>query len=1174
MHPCEELRPMRKLLPLVIIALLVPSYSAVVTATSGRAVNVDLDITDISITYPDSANRTLYQMFSSNYPIPGFDKPEMLYVTDGIVGVEMNINIVIENIGTIQSGNVNLEVMVLHNEYTRFELFNSTRGLNPIAGSSSSSVDILWTPDYSGNHTLSISVTNTLGDDNTANNQQSRHLTVAYHYDNCVDLSQWTSTGEWNVNSDAYISQSSAFHVGNGQFSSYSPSTTSILTSPTFNVADDVSGHNAAIGYSLFYTGGASTGDALKGYAKDNTGNWDETFTLQNVVDNNFQDGLSWNTFSAPYNGKNSPLLPLDNSHFHTTTQLRFTFTSDSVGNDIGYWIDEIVIIYDQAAKKKEFQIDTNGVSILGGLPGDWSTTRLEMVNTGNISARYTPSVTGIPNNWTHYFAYPTGASIGSSGVELLPGESRIFDLKVLVDENASQGNIPVTVNVTSNKYSDIESGIGTVIKVLPDRLPDVIIPEIIPRCSPDSTCTFPILVANIGEATDVFALSIQDKNIPSGWAIDFATNQSLDILVRVDNPVKVWLSVTVPLDAEPDVRAETWLTATSTNDSRRLDTEVIEVAAAMISNAQISIEDSSDLVYLDPGQSHEITFRIWNNASRIDIFKPEISYSELTGWTVELIDSPDLAISAGSSSVYSVRISAPMNAQSNDIGPDITPKAYSTRSGQTIFGDLWQGIRVNTLDNVSLELLDYPTTLSPGIPTLISLEVSNFGNGPVTALLDLPWSPGTWSWWALSEGSNVTNGIDLSVSYDLENVKVIDLWLLLPPLESPGEFHEITISAHPKNGIDSYEDDNSVMFESVTETIRQPRLDGYAGESVVETGFTYSFNATAWNIGNAVDNTIRARLVLQTTQSSEEIIGLLSTENGLSKSSGEWINLKLGPTESVVLFADVIISPDCELNTIITAKIELEGGSDELGRPIVETVSAALMVGERRSVNLEEIKPFEGKLGPKENHIFWINLTSTSTKGEIFDVSSVVPEGWGMICDGNSIHVDVARVEIDPGHIITQKHDMRCEVIREGGDISGMFTIYVNGSDSRINHQHTMSLEWTKSNQDDGLSGTFILSGIGGFGLIIIVVMLFLRNRAEHDDEDYYDEYVIEDSTPAQGPPATAFSGPPATVEATPDPMDEYQRQLDEYNRKMAEYQAWQVAQGSQVIGDSTSHE
>ena len=1167
------MRHMGRLLPLFVLTLLIPSYALVAVADSGRAVNVDLDITDISITYPDNANRSLYQMFSSNYPIPGFDKPEMLYVTDGVVGVELNLNIVIENLGTVQSGYVDLEIMVLHNEYTRFELLNTTRGMSPISGSSSSSIDVLWTPYYSGNHTLIIEVSNALGDDNPSNNQQSRHLTVAYYYDNCVDMTQWTSTGDWNVNSDVSISQSSSFHVGNGQFSSYSSSTTSTLTSPVFNVADDVSGHNSAIGYSFFYTGGAGSGDAMKGYVKDETGNWDETFTMQNVIDNNFQDGLSWNTFTASYNGKSSPLLPLTNSHFHTTTQLRFTFTSDAVDSDIGYWIDELVIIYDQAAKKKEFQIETTGVSTLGGLPGDWSTTRFEMTNTGNISARYTPSATGIPANWTHYFAYPTGASIGSTGVELLPGESREFDLRVLIDENASQGNIPVTVNVTSNIYSDVEDGLESTIKILPDRLPDVIRPDPTPRCAPGSTCQFPVHIENIGEATDVFTLEIENKNVPTGWNIGLSTNQSSSVLVRVDTPAQVWLSATVAADAEPDVTAEVWLTATSTNDTRRYDTETIEVAAAMTSIAEISLDGNMDSeIFIDPGSSHDVTFRIWNNASRIDIFEVGVLFTELTGWSVELLDSPELAISAGSSSTFSVRVTSPTNAQANDLGPRLTPSAMSLRSGDSIAGEDWHGTRVNSVRDVSLELLEYPNTLTPGIPIHVSIEVTNNGNGPDTAVIDLPWSPDTWEWWALVEGMNVTNGIDLSVSYDLDNVKQVDVWILLPPLESPGEFHEITLKVTPENGIDVNDEDNSKMFESVTDTIRQPRLDGYAGENVIETNSTFSFNATAWNIGNAADSTIRARLVLQTSQSSENVIGFLSTGNGLSKSNGEWISLNLGPTQSVELFADVVVSADCDLNTIISATIELEGGSDDLGRPITKSITAGLLVGERRNVELQEVNPVEQKIEPNSVHIIWVNLTSTSTKSEIFDANANVPEGWGIICDGNPIHTQNLRIELDAGHIIQQSYDMRCEVVRESGDYSGTYTIFVNGSDSRIDYKITDTLRWAEPTLDESNASVVVASGIGIFVITLIGIILFLRR--EIDEEEIEDTYEQAEIVPAQGPPSTAFGGPPATAEPVVDPMVEYQRQVEEYNRKMAEYNAWQQAQGSHVTQESSNHE
>ena len=1169
---------MRPIIPIVLIALLIPSVSPMVVATSGRAVNIDLDVTDISITYPDSVNNSLYKMFSSNYPIPEFNKPESLYVTDGVVNVEMNINVVIENLGTAQSGFVDIELLVLHNEYARFELLNESRTLSPIAGTSSASIDVLWTPNYAGNHTLQIKVSNTNGDDDVTNNQQTRHLTVAYLYDNCIDMSQWTTSGEWTVNSDAFISQSNAFHVGNGQFSTYSSSQVSTLTSPTFNVADDVSGHNSAIGYSFFYTGGAGAGDEMKGYIKDNAGIWDETFTMANVVDNNLQDGINWQTFSAPYNGKNSPLIPVDNSHFHSTTQLRFIFTSDAVTNDIGYWIDDLVIIYDQAAKKGEYQVNLAGVNALGGLPGDWSTTRLEVTNSGNISGRYTPVASGIPNGWSHYFANPNGASIGSSGLDLLPGESRVFDLRVLVDSNATQGNLPVTVNISSNLYPDVEHGVETVVKVLPDRLPDIIVPDITPRCSPGSSCNFPIELQNIGDATDVFSLSIEDKNIPTGWSMSLAWNQSTNVLVRVDTPVDIWMTATIPEGVEPDVTAEVWLTATSTNDSRRTDVEAIEVSAAMISDSEISVElMGQDDGFIDAGQSRDVSFRIWNNASRIDIFRPQIDFTEVTGWDVELLNSPDLAISPGSSSTYTVRITAPMTAQAGDLGPMISPMALSLRSGQMITGDAWQGLRVDSLHDLSIQLIESPSKLTPGVPIMMTVEIINSGNGPDVAILDLPWSPDSWTWWALVDGTNVTDGVPLSVSYDLENIKTVDIWLTLSSLEAPGEFHEITITVEPEDGEDMNLNDNSVMFEAITETIRQPRLDGYSNESIVETDSTYTFNATAWNIGNAADNSIRARLVLQTNPASTEVVGFLSTGNGLSKGAGEWINLNLGATQSIDLVADVIISSDCPLNSIISATIELEGGADELGRPIVKTITVALMVGERRNVVLEEILEPDNQLKDDSKHVMWVNLTSTSTQDEIFDIDANIPNGWGLICDGNTIHLQSVRIEMDQGHLTTQSHNMRCELIRESGPYDGEVILSINGSDNRINYEVTNQITWENPKVEETMfSNTILASGIGGFTLLAAIILFMRRGDSEEEFDDEYedDEQFIEDEVPMKGPPSSAFAGPPATVQPVENAMTEYERQVEEYNRKLAEYEAWQAAQGSQAIDDTTTHE
>ena len=129
-----------------------------------------------------------------------------------------------------------------------------------------------------------------------------------------------------------------------------------------------------------------------------------------------------------------------------------------------------------------------------------------------------------------------------------------------------------------------------------------------------------------------------------------------------------------------------------------------------------------------------------------------------------------------------------------------------------------------------------------------------------------------------------------------------------------------------------------------------------------------------------------------------------------------------------------------------------------------------------------------------------------------------------------------------------------------------------VNGSDNRTNFQIKESVSWAKPVVEDSLfSTTTIVSGTGGI-LLLVILTISLRNKSKSDDFDEYEEEEIHE--PVSGPPATAFAGPPVTTQVEDNLVTEYQAQLDEYNRKMAEYEAWQAAQGSQVVEGSTGHE
>ena len=66
--------------------------------------------------------------------------------------------------------------------------------------------------------------------------------------------------------------------------------------------------------------------------------------------------------------GFSSPLIPVQAQFFHGQTQFKFEFTSDA-NNDIGIWMDEIVIVYDQKVKPEEFGLSVSGVSSIGSVP-------------------------------------------------------------------------------------------------------------------------------------------------------------------------------------------------------------------------------------------------------------------------------------------------------------------------------------------------------------------------------------------------------------------------------------------------------------------------------------------------------------------------------------------------------------------------------------------------------------------------------------------------------------------------------------------------------------------------------------------------------------------------------------------------------------------------------------
>ncbi len=187
---------------------------------SARTSGIDVHPTIVKFNYPNSADQDKYKMFSSNHPIPNFNRPELLFVIDGMKGVDLQITITIENIGVNPSGTFNTQIKVLHDEYSEFVLLDTQIASASINPGSTADITFTWNPTYSGNHSMLITSLHST-DDNTGNDLLSRHLTIGSIYDNCDDLSQWTVGSSWSSSTEAAISAGRSCHVGNGVSSNY-----------------------------------------------------------------------------------------------------------------------------------------------------------------------------------------------------------------------------------------------------------------------------------------------------------------------------------------------------------------------------------------------------------------------------------------------------------------------------------------------------------------------------------------------------------------------------------------------------------------------------------------------------------------------------------------------------------------------------------------------------------------------------------------------------------------------------------------------------------------------------------------------------------------------------------------------------------------------------------------
>ena len=174
---------------------------------SAKNSGVDLSATDVSIRYSNPSDESQYKMFSSNHPILGFERPKDLYVVDSVNATPMDIEVTVRNNGVTPSGIITLQLLILHNEYDRFELANRTVTMNSLTANAQANATFYNVyVNYAGNHTLLVKPTFQGSDDNPANDVLNRHYTVAHSYFTCTSLVGWNTGPYWGTSSDTSLS--------------------------------------------------------------------------------------------------------------------------------------------------------------------------------------------------------------------------------------------------------------------------------------------------------------------------------------------------------------------------------------------------------------------------------------------------------------------------------------------------------------------------------------------------------------------------------------------------------------------------------------------------------------------------------------------------------------------------------------------------------------------------------------------------------------------------------------------------------------------------------------------------------------------------------------------------------------------------------------------------------
>ena len=121
----------------LMVSLLLVSLIPTAHATQGRA-GPDIAPTSAYVTYVSNTDHSNHAVLSSQDPSAiGLGRSADLWIIDGMLGLQQQIEVTVENMGDSAAGSFDVDVEIVHDEYSDFILHSYRGTISSLAAGSS-----------------------------------------------------------------------------------------------------------------------------------------------------------------------------------------------------------------------------------------------------------------------------------------------------------------------------------------------------------------------------------------------------------------------------------------------------------------------------------------------------------------------------------------------------------------------------------------------------------------------------------------------------------------------------------------------------------------------------------------------------------------------------------------------------------------------------------------------------------------------------------------------------------------------------------------------------------------------------------------------------------------------------------------------------------------------------